>query len=94
MSCMDEQKTTVFEQAILVNDSFLSYQSTNIETIRFFIFPVVKKKGTRNGLLFFTDKEYLYIYNCTQVFKEPAVKNLGFPIHLPSMVIKRVDVMG
>ncbi len=84
---------TVFKQTILVNDSFLSYRSTNIKTIRLFIFPVVKKMGTRNEVLFFTDRDYLYIYNCTQILKEPALKSLGFPINLSSMFRKRMDVM-
>ncbi|MCK5199690.1 MAG: hypothetical protein KAR21_15130 [Spirochaetales bacterium] len=85
---------SVFEQTIMVADSFLSYQSTNIETIRIFIFPIVKKKGTRNEVLFFISGEYLYIYNCTQLLKEPAIKSLGFPVNMPSMFRKRMDVMG
>jgi len=85
---------TVFEQKIIVGDDFLSYQSTNMKSLWYFIIPVLKKEGTRNEVLFFTLGEYLYIYNCSQVLKEPAVKNLGFPIHLPSMFKKRMDVMA
>ncbi|MDA3938108.1 MAG: hypothetical protein PF693_02210 [Spirochaetia bacterium] len=84
----------VFEQNIMVDDDFLSYQSTNIETIRLFIFPVAKKKGTRNEVLFFKSGNYLYIYNCTQLFKEPALSSLGFSVNMSSMFRKRMDVMA
>ncbi|MCK5198357.1 MAG: hypothetical protein KAR21_08405, partial [Spirochaetales bacterium] len=80
---------SVFDQKIIVEDDFLRYQSTNIKSLKFFIIPVLKKEGTRNDILFFSSGEYLYIYNCAQVLKEPAVKNLGFPIHIPSMFRKR-----
>jgi len=84
---------TVFEQKIIIGDDFLNYQSTNMKSLWYFIIPILKKEGTRNEVLFFTSGQYLFIYNCTQVLKEPAVKNLGFPIHLPSMFKKRMDVM-
>ena len=85
---------SVFEQKIIVNEDFLRYQSTNIKTLKYFIIPVLKKGGTRNDILFFSSGQYLYIYNCAQVLKEPAVKNLGFPIHIPSMFKKRMDIMA
>ena len=85
---------SVFEQSIKVYDKFLSYQSTNIDPIRFFIFPIVKKKGMRNEVLFFTAGQYLYVYNCTQISKEPAEKKLGFSISMTSFFRKRMDVMA
>ena len=84
---------SIFEQKIIVGKDFLSYQSTNIKSLWYFIIPVLKKGGTRNEVLFFSSGQYLYIYNCTQVLKEPAVKKFGFPLHLPSMFRKRMDVM-
>jgi len=85
---------TVFEQNILVADNFLNYQSTNITTVRLFIFPIVKKKGTRNEVLFFISRNYLYIYNCTQLLKEPVLNSIGFSVNMPSMFRKRMDVMA
>jgi hypothetical protein len=84
---------TVSKQKIIVDDNFLSYQSINIKSIWYYFIPVMKKGGTRNEVLFFVSDQYLYIYNCTQLLKEPAITNLGFPIHLPSMFRKRMDVM-
>lgn len=85
---------TVFEQKIITGNDFLSYRSTNIESVRIFIFPVMNKGGTRNEILFFTSGEYLYIYNCGQVLKEPALKSLGFSVNVSSMFRKRMDIMA
>ena len=84
---------TVIEQKISVGDNYLNYTSINLKTIWFTVIPVIGKGDTRNEILIFTRKGYLYIYNCTQVKEEPLVANIGLPIHLPSMFGKRMDIM-
>ena len=87
-------KGAVFEQKILVKDKFLGYQSTNIESVKIFIIPVMKNGGTRTEMVLFPSDGYLYIYNCSQILKEPVVKALGISVNVSSMFKKRMDVMA
>ena len=84
----------VFKQNIKVSDDSISYESTNIEPIKLFVFTISKKRSVKTDVIFFISGNYVYIYNLTQVLKEPSVKKLGIPIHIPSMLKKRMDVMA
>jgi len=85
---------TVLRQMIRVGDDYLTFHSSNTERMWVKIIPVLKPDGSRNEVLMFTHDEVLYVYNTTQIAKEPLAKKIGLPIHLPSMFRKRMDVMA
>ena len=83
---------TIMSQSINTTPDYINIRTTNNENMRYSIIRIMDTGGMRTDLLVFPFENKLCVYYCTQIKKEPSVKQVfGVTIHLGLMFEKRMD---
>jgi hypothetical protein len=78
-----------------ITDDFFYFTSTNTESLKFGIFPLISKESIFMDNFIFLEKNMLYVYSITQLKEDVKIKKIGpYTIRPAGMFGKRMDVMA
>jgi hypothetical protein len=84
----------VMSQRLLVTGEYFLFSSTNDETLRYSILPVLNRGEMRSELLVYPYGENLCVYSCTEIKEFRVRRVMGVDIRLDLMFEKRMETMA